>query len=139
MSKCNLSLLCGETFTKVFTIRDPNTGGLLDLTNYSATFVARAYWDSPTTLLNLYSGGGGIVIGGDAGTITLSAPSAVTRAIDIPTLQQATELVTIGVDTEGNKVMEEGFLAPYQLEITVNGVTQRIVEGHLVISPALRH
>ena len=137
-TRCNLSLLCGETFNKVITIIDPSTGQPKDLTGYSATFVARAYWDSTATILNLYTGGGGITLGGTAGTITLYAASATTRAVDIPSLNQAKEILPIGKDPEGNLVYEEGFIADYQLEISSNGITERILEGKLVISPALK-
>lgn len=134
-AKCNLLVNCGETFGTVFVVRD--SSGLKDLTGYTGTFTARPYWDSDTVLMSLTTSNGGIVLGGTAGTVTLSCSSAVTRAISIPTLNPAIETRTIGKDQDGNLLNVTGYIAPFQLELSNSGIVVRAVEGDLIISPAL--
>ena len=66
----------GATFSKVFTCRDA-AGVLVDLTGYTARMQVRATYASPTTLLDLTTENGKLVLGGANGTISITVETKV--------------------------------------------------------------
>lgn len=75
----DLSIEAGATFVQVLTWKD-STGALIDLTGYSARAQVRAVPASERVVLAVSSPSSGIVLGGAAGTITLTF-SAVQTAL----------------------------------------------------------
>lgn len=72
----------GATFGLSLTYEDA-TGAVINLTNYTARMQVRAKTNSPTTILSLTSAaGGGITLGGAAGTIVISISATSTAALD---------------------------------------------------------
>lgn len=78
----NFSLYQGATFSEPVTLKD-SSGTPLDLTGYSARLQARREISDTTPVFSLDSTTGGIVLGGTAGTITLSMPAAATAALPV--------------------------------------------------------
>ncbi len=68
----------GATFIRVFTWNNPN-GTPVDLTGYTARMQIRQSVVSPTYYYQALSGGD-IVLGGSAGTITLTIPAPTSAA-----------------------------------------------------------
>jgi len=87
-------------------------GTAVDLTNYSARMQVRGAVEAATALLSLTSAaGGGITLGGAAGTITIVASAAQTAALTIRT----------GV---------------YDLELeSAGGEVTRLLQGAVAVSP----
>lgn len=100
----------GATFTNRFTYKD-STGVAINLTSYTARMQIRASVKAATTLAELTTANGGIVLGGAAGTIDLLLTATQTAAI----------------------TAKRGV---YDLElIDVSGVVLRLVEGAVEFSP----
>lgn len=109
----------GETFTKVFTYKNPD-GSLIDLTGYSARMQVRTNYEAPTFLLELTTANGGIVIGGTAGTITINITPAQTLAIAITSL--------VGIPPYQNFV--------YDLEIALGSTIRKFLNGFFTLTKA---
>lgn len=114
----NMTCQQGSTFSRVITIRypDPNsppgdpTYLLYDLTGHQARMQVRRTVDSTTALVTLTTGGGGITLGGEDGTIELTISAANTALLN-----------SSGV---------------YDLEIVSStGVVSRILQGEWRLSP----
>lgn len=75
----NFTIYKGTTFSRVFTYKD-STGALIDLTGYTATFTAKPSTTYGTNAIAL-TGSPGIVLGGTAGTITLTIDATTTGAL----------------------------------------------------------
>lgn len=71
----------GATFDITLTCRD-EAGTLVNLTGYTARMQIRANKKATTTLLELTTENGRIVLGGAAGTLQLILSATVTAAID---------------------------------------------------------
>jgi hypothetical protein len=110
MSAARLDLVVeqGADWTTKFTWHD-SSGSAVDLTNYSARLKARPTKGSGTVLVNL-TDGGGITLGGAAGTITLAVTAATTAAYDFLRAYYDLELVDAG------------------------GIVTRLIEGFLTLS-----
>lgn len=72
----------GATFRLNLTWRDAN-GVLVDLTNWSARMQIRESINDAEAVVDLSSPSAGIVLGGTAGTITVTIPAAQTAALAI--------------------------------------------------------
>jgi hypothetical protein len=114
----NMTCQQGSTFSRVITIRypDPNsppgdpTYLLYDLTGHQARMQVRRTVDSTTALVTLTTGGGGITLGGEDGTIEITISAANTALLN-----------SSGV---------------YDLEIVSGtGVVSRILQGEWRLSP----
>jgi len=109
--KRKLTLEQGATWSRVLTWEIPR-GVPVDLSNYSARMQIRETYESSTPLLSLTTAvGGGITLGGAAGTITIVVSAAITATL-LP----------------GNHV--------YDIElVSAGGVVTRLLEGQMTITP----
>jgi len=99
----------GSTFSRTLTWKI--SGSAVNLTDYTARMQARASVTSATVVLDLTTANSKIVLGGTAGTITLTLSAADTAAITQSSLAYDLELVSAG------------------------GVVTRLVEGQIVLTP----
>lgn len=93
----NFTIYKGTTFTRVFTYRDA-AGALVNLTGYTASFIAKPSANYGTNTISLTSGSG-ITLGGAAGTITVVIDAATTTALNDDALIYSLKLTTGGVVT----------------------------------------
>lgn len=109
----NFTIEQGADFSLPLLYQDEN-GNPIDLTGWSADMMIRTTVDSPTPLISLSSSlGGGITLGGPAGTIVIS--------IDETTTQQFA-----------------GGIAVYDLLLLNSlGKHERTLQGQVFISPAV--
>lgn len=105
----NITLDQGATYSTLLTYKD-SAGALVDLTGYTARMQARIQVDSASTVLDLTTENGGIVLGGAAGTINLLVDAVTTAAL-----------------TAGQYV--------YDLELVNGAVVERLVMGTLLVRP----
>ena len=70
----------GVTFSRSFTLKD-STGDLMDLTDYVARMQVRRDVDAAEPMIELTTENDGIVLGGEAGTVTLFISSDDTSEI----------------------------------------------------------
>jgi hypothetical protein len=70
----------GSDFELTLTYEAPE-GSVVDFTGSTAQLHARETYASPTTLFELTTTNGGIVLGGLAGTVTLKMTAAATAAL----------------------------------------------------------
>jgi hypothetical protein len=108
----NITVDQGATFSLVVTWKNPN-GTPIDLTGYTARMQARAKYDSPNPpLFSLTSTpAAGLVLGGVAGTVTITIDAATTAGL-VP----------------GQYV--------YDLEVVSSGgIVTRLIEGRCIVSP----
>jgi hypothetical protein len=106
------NIICeqGATLERNLTFRDGN-GLLVNLTGFSAQMQVRPTVTSSTVTLELSTLNNRIVLGGQAGTITLNVPATTTATL-----------------APGDFV--------YDLELTSpNGVVRRLVEGKFKVKP----
>ena len=99
----------GSTFSRTLTWKI--SGSAVNLTDYTARMQARASVTSATVVLDLTTANSKIVLGGTAGTITITVSAADTAAITQQSLAYDLELVSAG------------------------GVVTRLIEGQIVLSP----
>jgi hypothetical protein len=99
----------GSTFSRTLTWKI--SGSAVNLTNYTARMQARASVTSATVVLDLTTANSKIVLGGTAGTITITVSATDTAAITQQSLAYDLELVSAG------------------------GVVTRLIEGQIVLSP----
>jgi len=99
----------GSTFSRTLTWKI--SGSAVNLTDYTARMQARASVTSATVVLDLTTANSKIVLGGTAGTITLTLSAADTAAVTQSSLAYDLELVSAG------------------------GVVTRLVEGQIVLTP----
>lgn len=71
----------GATFEQVLYCKDP-CGNAIDLTGYSASMQAKFSLDDADPFLDLTTENGGIVLGADAGTVSITMAADDTAAID---------------------------------------------------------
>lgn len=107
--KKDLYIEKGATFSLNLTKKDTD-GDPIDLTGYTARFKAAQGYNVLPIILDLTTENGGITLGGTAGTIAITASATATAAINL------SELV-------------------YDLELTLSGVVQRLLQGKIIISP----
>jgi hypothetical protein len=104
------NIICdqGATFTRQLTWNDAN-GSAVNLTNYTARMDVRTSIDAAgAAVLSLTTTNGRIVLGGTAGTISLSAEATATEAVE-----------------SGNYV--------YDLELVSGSTVTRLVQGSFVV------
>jgi hypothetical protein len=107
----DLTIYQGATFDLTMTWRQGTPLAPVNLTGYTARMQLRETTGSPTTVLSLTSAnGGGITLGGAAGTIALNVSATVTAA-----MAPGTYL--------------------YDLELVSGATVTRLVEGRAVVSP----
>lgn len=113
MSKAGLynpTIEQGATWERVIYWKDEN-GALVDLSGYTAAATFRSSIEDATAIIELSTGGSGIVLGGAAGTITLTMTAAQTAALTAP---------------------DQGV---WQLEMNNgSGVITRLLEGRYIVS-----
>lgn len=107
----DLTVEQGATFGLSLTWKDA-AGTPIDLTGYSARAHIRSMTQSASTLLEMTTANSRIVLGGPAGTIVLSASSAVTAALAAP------------IDAVWDLELESGA-----------GTVTRLLEGNVHIDP----
>lgn len=109
--KVGISILQGETFSRVFTWNAGEPPAPVDLTGCQARMQVRAQVASPDVLLELSTANGRIVLGGPAGTIALQLSATDTAAL--------------------------GFVAAvYDLEIVhADATVRRLLAGQVKLSP----
>lgn len=78
----NFRLYQGATFSEPVTLKD-GSGNPIDLTGCTARLQARRDISDAAAVFSLDSTGGGIVLGGTAGTVTLVVPPSTTAALSI--------------------------------------------------------
>ncbi len=111
--KYKLPILQGESLNKVFSWKAGNPAVAVDLTGCTARMHVRSKVDASTTLLELTTENGRIVLGGVTGSITLKLSATETSALNW----------TNGV---------------YDLEIVyLDGRVRRLISGSVVISPGV--
>jgi hypothetical protein len=76
----DITIYQGTTFNQQFTWKDQNNM-LINLTGFLARMMARTSIDVAIPFITLTSAGGGIALGGAAGTITLSMSDTLTSAL----------------------------------------------------------
>ena len=104
----DLSIEQGSTYNLVLTWKIDETA--VNLTGYTARLQARVDAEDAETVLSMTTAGGGITLGGAAGTITLDQSATQTAAI-----------------TAGTYV--------YDLEMVAgSGTVTRLIQGELVVS-----
>lgn len=100
----------GATFRMSATWKD-SAGAPVNITGYTARMQVRRRYNDPTILLNFSTTNGAIVLGGSAGTITITGAATVTDDVAART----------GV---------------YDLElVSADGTVTRLLEGGVTISP----
>jgi hypothetical protein len=104
----NLIIDQGATWNITFTYKNSD-GSPINLTGYTAALQLRTSYDAASAALSLTSGSG-IVLGGTAGTIAVTATATQTGAL-----------------TAGEYV--------YDLEITSSSVVTRLVQGRITVTP----
>ena len=105
----NLLIKKGETFTLSLVWKD-SAGNQIDLTSYTAKMQVREGVSSTTTILDLSTATGEIVLGGATGTIDITVSAVNTSAI-------------------------AGSSGVYALEMDLGGVVTRLLEGNVTFSP----
>ena len=109
-AKHNLVCEQGTTFTFQFTIK---TGDVAwNLTNYTATMTVRPFVGSTTASVTATNANGKIVLGGTAGTVTVTLTSTETTALEA-----------------GRYV--------YDFVLNSGTVVTRLLEGKFVVTPAV--
>lgn len=113
----------GATFVEVFTWKD-STGIVKPLTGYIARMQVRASYSANSTLVDASTTNGKIVLGGAAGTITITLP--------------ATETTTYtGWPTSGSSLQGTGV---WDLELeSPTGVVTRLLKGKVTLDPEVTH
>lgn len=107
--KYNMVCPQGATFNKVMTYSI--NGVDVDLTGYSARMQVREKYNSTTKNLDLTTSNGGIVLGGEDGTITINVTATQTAAL------VAKDYV-------------------YDLEIvSSSNIVTRLIEGKFIVTP----
>lgn len=76
----NITVDQGTDWSETYTVKNSNDTPV-NLTGYTARMHVRRDYDATTTLVELTTQNGRIVLGGTAGTITLSLSAAVTAGI----------------------------------------------------------
>ena len=104
----NLIIDQGATWNITFTYKNTD-GNPINLTGYTAALQLRTSYDAASASLSLTSGSG-IVLGGTAGTIAVTATATETGGL-----------------TAGEYV--------YDLEITSSSVVTRLVQGRITVTP----
>lgn len=105
--KLDLDVYQGATFSYVLTWKVDDVA--VNLTSYTARLQARTTPAATATALSMTTSGGGITLGGAAGTITLARTATQTAAL-----------------TPGRYV--------YDLELeSAGGVVTRLIEGELIV------
>lgn len=104
----NLTIYQGATLGRVFAWKD-ESGVAVNLAGYTARMKARANIDSTEAFIDLTTENGGIVLGGGAGTVTLSMSAAATAA-----------LATLS--------------GVYDLELIAGSTVIRLLQGSLTVS-----
>lgn len=104
----NLIIDQGATWEITFTYKNSN-GTPINLTGYTAALQLRTSYDASSASLSL-SSGSGIVLGGTAGTIAVTATATQTGAL-----------------TAGEYV--------YDLEVTASSKVTRLVQGRITVTP----
>lgn len=84
----------GATFSEIFTYKV--SGSPVDLTSYTARMQVRKTPSSDTKVLDLTSTGGDIVLGGAAGTITVTVSATAMAAVTANKYRYDLELVSAG-------------------------------------------
>lgn len=105
-ARYNITCFQGATFDQTFTVSVDDVP--LNLTGYSATMQVRETIDSSSPAVSLTLGSG-ITLGGTAGTIQVTIASTATAALT-----------------------HEQYV--YDLELTLNGVTDRYLMGTFIVS-----
>lgn len=121
----DIQLEQGETFNPVWTWNWPG-GGLFNFTGYTAHMQIRSTYYASTTLVDLHSNTGGIILGGTAGTMQpILSASASAALISGP--------VALSQVLNGRSVY---LLGAYDLKITDSGgnVTT-LMGGNVWIAP----
>jgi hypothetical protein len=77
----DIQLEQGETWTPVWTLNWPGNGTAFNLTGYTAHMQIRSSYSAGTTLLDLHSNTGGIVLGGVAGTLQPMITAALSAGL----------------------------------------------------------
>ena len=110
----------GATFRRVITWKN-GAGAVINLTGFSGRMMVRtSHGASAPTVSLTTSGGGGITLGGAAGTVTVVITATQTANIPIPTVA--------GV--------KDAFDGVYDLELVApNGDVTRLLEGRFICSP----
>jgi len=88
------NIIRGTQYDFTFTIYLNDS--LLDLTDYTATFLIKESSDSDTALMTLTSGSG-LTLGGTAGTIEVTISATETSTLDVGTSYSALTLTTNSV------------------------------------------
>jgi hypothetical protein len=106
----NITIEQGADFSLPLTWKD-GTGAVVNVTGYSARMQIRESYDSDDYIISLTSGvGGGITLGGAAGTINIEISSSVTANMGL-------------------------MRAVYDLElVSLSGIVTRLVQGDVTIS-----
>jgi hypothetical protein len=105
----NLIIDQGATWEITFTYKNAS-GSAINLTEYTAALQLRTNYDAASPSLSLTSPSGGIVLGGTAGTIAITASATQTGAL-----------------VAGEYV--------YDLEITTGTKVTRLVQGRITVTP----
>ena len=101
----------GATLSRTITWKD-SAKRAINITGYTARMHVRTTVDASTTLLELTTENTRLVLGGAAGTVTISVPASVTANL-----------------TPGIHVYDLELVAP------VSGVVNRLIQGNFVVRP----
>jgi hypothetical protein len=98
----NVTIDQGATYSQVFTWKDSN-GAAISLVGWTARMQVRRRVPSTGTLADLTTENGGIVLGGAAGTVTVSI--AATATDDLPAGEHVYDLELVNGSTVERLVM----------------------------------
>lgn len=98
----------GSTFSKQLTWQIDDEP--VDLTSYTARMQVREKYNSPTKILDLTTENGGIVLGGDEGTILINVDA-----------------------TETENIVAKCYV--YDLELVSSSTVTRLIEGQFMVTP----
>lgn len=117
----------GETWSRVITWQDPD-GTPIDLSTHTGRMQVRLGYDTPVVLelsTSPETGQGSIVLGGTAGTITLSLTAAQTASLALLGAPS-------GSIKEGDDLIQ-GKLALYDLQLDSGGVVTVLCRGQVCL------
>ncbi len=105
VAKTSLTIEQGSSFLRIVIYRDSN-GDPVDLTGYTAEMQVRKTKESDTIILTLNTSNGYLILGGTAGTITISTPANITDALDFVWGRYDLELYPGGDTTQAVRLLE---------------------------------
>lgn len=100
----NLTIYQGADFSQLFTFLQESGGDPVDLTNFSARMQIRQRVNAASPIIELTSANGRIVLGGTAGTVTLTLNA--TETAQLPDTQGVYDLEIVAGENNADRYLE---------------------------------